>query len=283
VLGLCNLPGESLDPAAEPAQNLLGDVCVWPKPGCCSRESFTGERPQTLARLVGSGNEEGAQLVERCRARLHRASTLEQEQAQVLAPAATARKAEPVASEQPWRGQSRVDQVALSSPALPPLWTLALPHRHPSTLKEVGKPSPIAAGALNRERGQTQLQGPAEQGSIPRIRRLDLAAIKLGTDPIKSDRDMHVLVRVNPDCHCALHHLASSPSNMVDRPGQGCVGQGRRLRSGHRPVERNGGGRQVHFKASRSRQLGCESSRRRLALSAANRTETATDDPTQLG
>ena len=36
--------------------------------------------------------------------------------------------------------------------------------------------------------------------------------------------------------------------DLVNRPGQGCVGQGRKLLSGHRPVERSGGGRQVDAK-----------------------------------
>jgi hypothetical protein len=52
-------------------------------------------------------------------------------------------------------------------------------------------------------------------------------------------------------------------------------GKGRTLLSGHRPVERSGGGRQVGFKAPKIRQHACGSSRRRLALSAAHRTATA--------
>ena len=60
-------------------------------------ESLPRERSQTLAQLVGSGDQERAQLVEGGVARLHRAATLEQEQAQVLAPAATAGKAQTLA------------------------------------------------------------------------------------------------------------------------------------------------------------------------------------------
>src|SRR5262249_33881948 len=60
-------------------------------------------------------------------------------------------------------------------------------------------------------------------------------------------------------------------------------GKGRTLLSGHRPVERNGGGRQVGFKARTVRQHGCGSSRRHLALSAVNRTDGPARDATQRG
>src|SRR5438034_1283251 len=84
------------------------------------------------------------------------------ETAQLLAPAATARKAEPVACEQPSRSQSRVDQVTLTSPPLLATRPLALPNRDSSTLEEADEPGPIAAGTLDRERGQAEPHRPGK-------------------------------------------------------------------------------------------------------------------------
>jgi hypothetical protein len=108
-------------------------------------ESRARERPKTIAHLIGSGDEQRAQLVESGGARLHGASTLEQEQAQVLAPAASTRNAEPLAGEQPSRSQSRVDQVALATAPLLTPRPLTLVHNEASTLQEAHQPSPWGA------------------------------------------------------------------------------------------------------------------------------------------
>src|SRR5262249_7203185 len=73
---------------------------------------------------------------------------------------------------------------------------------------------------------------------LPDPRRLELAAVQLDTDPIQSDRDVNVLVSVNADCHRPLHDLASSPSTWSTGPDRAVSSKGRRLLSGHRPVER---------------------------------------------
>ena len=89
-----------------------------PQPSGRAGESLPGERSQTLAQLIGSGDQERAQLVEGGVARLHGAAALEQEQAQVLAPTTAAGKAQALAAEQPPRSQSGVDQIALATPPL---------------------------------------------------------------------------------------------------------------------------------------------------------------------
>src|SRR5207248_1800833 len=122
---------------------------------------------------------------------------------------------------------------------------LALPDRNAGTREETDKPGPVAAATFDGEDGHAELQRPAEQRAVPGLARLDLAAVELGAEPINSDRDIDVLVRVDPDCHRPLHHLASSPR--CGRPAWTglCRAKGRRLLSGHRPVERSDGGRQV--------------------------------------
>ena len=59
-------------------------------------------------------------------------------------------------------------------------------------------------------------------------------------------------MRVDADCHRPLHHLASSSSRWSTGLDRAVSGKGRTLLSGHRPVERSGGGRQVGFKARTS-------------------------------
>jgi hypothetical protein len=68
--------------------------------------------------MIGSSDHERAQLVERGGARLHGATALEQEQAQVLTSTTPAGNTQALACQQPPRGQSRVDQIALPTPAL---------------------------------------------------------------------------------------------------------------------------------------------------------------------
>src|SRR6266511_366882 len=122
------------------------------------------------------------------RTTLDGASTLEQEQAQLFASTATARKAEPVAAQQPSRGQRRVDHVALAAAALLAPWPLALPDRDASQLEEADEPSPVAAAALDGEGGHAELQRPGEQSAIAGLGCCDLAAAELRAEPIESNR-----------------------------------------------------------------------------------------------
>src|SRR6266498_3262651 len=88
---------------------------------------------------------------------------------------------------------------------------------------------------------------------------------------------MDVLVRVDADCHRPLHHLASLPS--CGRPAWTgpCRAKGTQA-SIRSPASRAKRRRETGPKEGRAetRQLVCGSSRRRLALSAAHRTTTAT-------
>src|SRR6266508_1208271 len=72
-------------------------------------ESLAGEAAKARAHVIRRGHDQRAQLVEGGGARADRTPTFEQKNAQVVALlAATARKAEPIASQQPSRGQRRV-------------------------------------------------------------------------------------------------------------------------------------------------------------------------------
>jgi hypothetical protein len=149
-------------PAAEPVQDRGADVGTWAEPRRRPREPLAAELAKALTQRLGSGNDERAQLVEGGRARLDGASTLEQEQAQLFTPSAAARKAEPVAGQQPSRGQRRVDQIALAAAALPATGPLALPDCDARQLEEADQPRPVAAAALDGEGGQAELQRPGE-------------------------------------------------------------------------------------------------------------------------
>jgi hypothetical protein len=78
---------------------------------------------------------------------------------------------------------------------------LALPDRDVSALQKADEPRPVAAAAFDNEGWQAELQRPGERRAIPTLARLDLAALELRAEPIESDRDMDVLVRVDADCH----------------------------------------------------------------------------------
>jgi hypothetical protein len=100
ALSFCELPRESLDAPAEPPQNAVPDLGVGPQPSRRAGESLPGERSQTRTRVIGRSHHQSAQLIEGGVARLHRATTLEQEQAQVLAPTTAAGNAQAFAAEQ---------------------------------------------------------------------------------------------------------------------------------------------------------------------------------------
>jgi hypothetical protein len=100
-------------------EDSASDLGTGPRPSRRLGEPLAGERPSRGAHLLGSGHDERAQLIESGGTRPDRASALEQEQAQVLAPAASAREREPRASEQAPRGRDRIDRVVLAPPALP--------------------------------------------------------------------------------------------------------------------------------------------------------------------
>jgi len=188
------------------------DLAAGPKPSRCAREELPGERAETLAHVIGSGDKGRAQLVEGGVARLHRAAALEQEQAQVLAPTTTAGKAQPLAAEQPPRSQTGVDQIALPTPPLLAPRTLTLKDADLGTREEANKPCAVTARTLDREGGQPELLGLGKQAPVARSRRRDLPTVELGTEHVERDRNVDVLVRVDADRHCPLHHLASFSS-----------------------------------------------------------------------
>jgi hypothetical protein len=80
-------------------------------------------------------------------------------------------------------------------------------------------------------------------------------AAEIAARPVQSNHDIAVAVRLDPDSHRPSHHLP--PSRATPRtgwPGHGCVGQGRKLLSGHTASRRSGGGRQVQGKPPRQLQ-----------------------------
>src|SRR4029077_11037072 len=249
ALSLCELPRESLDAPAEPRHTPVLILGFGRQPSRRAGESLPGERSQTRTRVIGRSHHQSAQLVEGGVARLHRAATLEQEQAQILTPATAAGNAQAFAAEQPPRRQSRIDQIALATPALLPARALTLVHADASTLEEANEPCAVTACALDGEGGHPQLVRPRKQAPVARGRRRDLEAVELGTKRVKRDRDVDLLVRVNADRHRPLHDLASFSSRWSTGLDRAVSGKGRTLLSGHRPVERSGGGRQVGFKA----------------------------------
>ena len=249
ALDLGHLRGEAFDATAEPAQDSDRDLRAWPQPSRRAGKSLAGELPKPLADVLGRGHNQRAQLVQGGGARPDGTAPLEQKQAQVLAPSATTRDAQPFAGKQPPPSQGRVDQVTLAAAPLPTARPLALPDSDTRALEETDEPRPVAAGALDREGGHAELERPGKQRAVARFRRFDLTAVELGAKPVERNRDMHVLVGVDPDCDRPLHDLASLPSKWSTGLDRAVSSKGRRLLSGHRPVERSGGGRQVGFKA----------------------------------
>ena len=79
TLGLCHLLRESLDALSEPTQDAVQDIRARPQPSRRLGESLPGERSETRAQMIGSSDQERAQLVEGGGARLHGAAALEQE------------------------------------------------------------------------------------------------------------------------------------------------------------------------------------------------------------
>jgi hypothetical protein len=97
-LGLGHLLRESRDALPEPAQHAAHGTWTRPQPSSRLGESLPGQPSQALAHLIGGADEDRAQLVECGGARLHGAATLEQEQAQILAPTTPAGQAQALAS-----------------------------------------------------------------------------------------------------------------------------------------------------------------------------------------
>jgi hypothetical protein len=146
ALSLGYLVCESHGALAEPTQDTSRDLRARAEPGRRLGEPVPRERSQAGAQMVGSGDQERAQLVEGGGARLHGAAAFEQEQAQVLAPTTTAGKAQTLTAEQPARGQSSVDQITLPTPALLAARALALVHAEASSLEEANVAGPVAPG-----------------------------------------------------------------------------------------------------------------------------------------
>jgi hypothetical protein len=93
-----------------------------------------------------------------------------------------------------------------------------------------------------------------------------------------------LLVRVDTDCHRPLHDLASYSSRWSTGLDRAVSGKGRTLLSGHRPVERSGGGRQVRIqgkKESASLVMGHPVAAPHSQPPVGQRRPT--DDATQLG
>jgi hypothetical protein len=210
---------------------------VWSQPSRRPGKSLPRKCVKTLAHVLGGGDEDSAQLVEGGGARLHGAAAFEQEQAQVLAPAASTGKTQALASEQAARSEGRVDEIALPSLALLAARALALVHADACLLQEANEPCPVTARALDREGRQTELLRPAEQEAVSDRRGRDLQAVELDAEHVQSNRDVHLLVRVDADCHRPLHDLASFSSRWSTGPDRAVSGKRRRLLSGHRPAE----------------------------------------------
>src|SRR5882724_3989242 len=233
------------------------------QPGAAQRAE---PHPQTLRRR----DEHGLELVERRRPGLDEPAPLEQEQPQILAPAAPARPGEALAGDQPPRRQGGVDQIALAAPALASPWPFAFEDRGAACLQEPGQAGPVAAAALDREGRTPQPFCPLEQTRVAASAGRKLAGIELPAEPIAGDRDVRLLVRVDSDCHRPSHRLASLSSNN-DWPWTGLC-RARTQASIRSPASHaDGGGRQVPRKAFR--QLCRGSSRRRphFPLSAGRR------------
>jgi hypothetical protein len=236
-------------------------------------EPLLGQASQSPAQIIGRRNQYRVELVERGRASSRRTAPLGQEDAKLLALATAARHAQALAGDDPACRQRGVDQIILAATPLTPPRPLTLMHHRAAILEEARQASAIAAAALDAERGFAKPTGPRPQPLVAGTRRSHGHRVHLPTEPIQRHRDVPLLVRVHANCHRPPGHVAS-PHRLGDRPGQGCVGQTRKLLSGHRPVEPRDGGRLVHFKASlNGRQLDCGSSRRRVALSATPRTD----------
>src|SRR5688572_2855432 len=189
-LGLGHLLRQSLDALAEPPEHAVSDIWTRPQPSRGSGESLPGEPSQALADVIGGGDEERAQLVEGGGARLHGAATLEQEQTQILAPTTPAGSAQALAAEEPARGQSRVDQIALPTAALLAPRALALVHADAGSLEEAHEPGAVTARALDGEGGHAELLCPGEQAAIAGRSRWDLPAVELGATRVEGDGDV---------------------------------------------------------------------------------------------
>jgi hypothetical protein len=152
---------------------------------------------------------------------------------------------------------------------------LALVDRDVSSLEETNESRPITAPALDRERRHAELLSPTEQAAVAGKCCGDLLAVELGAESVESDRNVDLLVCVDADCHRPLHD--QPPSRRGGRPAWTglCRAKDARFYQVTGQPKRSGGGRQVADPRQDLRQHGCGSSCRRLALSAAHRTETA--------
>src|SRR5262245_34153581 len=183
-----------------------------PQSSSSAGESVAGERSQTRADRIGSGDKNRAELIQGRVPGLHRATALKQQQSQLLAATGAPGKAQPFTAQQSAGSKRRVDQIALPSPPLPSTWTLTLKDLDARTDQEASQPGPIAPRALDREHGRPELARPREQAPITLRRRRDLAAVELSAERVQRDGDVHLLVRVDTDRHRPLHDLTSGSS-----------------------------------------------------------------------
>src|SRR4029450_2112309 len=236
-LGLGQLLRQSPDALAEPPQHAVRNICTRPQPSGRLGESLPGEPSQTFAHVIGSGDQERAQLVEGGLARPHSSAPLDQAHAQVLAPPSAAGEAQVLAAEEPARGRSGVNELVLSASALLAARALALVHRDAGSLEETNESRAVPASALDGEGGYAKLLRPGEQPAVAGEGGRDLPAVEPCTERIHGDGDVDLLVRVHADCHRPLHDLASFSSRGSPGLDRAVSGKGRRLLSGHRPAE----------------------------------------------
>ena len=254
-LELGELGRERADPARQTLEDTdqhgcfrLARACPQSREG--SDELVAGECGQALTQRRRRRHERRLQLVERCRARRHGASPLEQQQAQILAPAATTRPPQTRTGDEATGGQESVDQIALAVPALASRRPLALVDGRARRLQEAHQPGAVAACALNGEGGHTELLRPLPKREVARRARLDLPRVELRAERVAGDSDVPVLVGVDTDCHRPTHHLASFAVTGSTGLGQGCVGQRTQASMRSPASRREHGGRQVPDKAT---------------------------------
>ena len=131
----------------------------------------------------------------------------------------------PFAAQQPSRGQRRVDHVALAAAALLATRPLALPDARRLHARENGRVRPRSCRAFDSERGHAELLRPGEQTRDTRLASSRPRGCRAGR---RTDRERP---RHERPCACRRRLPPSTPSpsllavDVVDRPGQGCVGQ----------------------------------------------------------
>ena len=119
------------------------------------------------------------------------------------------RPGKPLPREQTAGSKGRVDQVALALAAVAAARPLTLEHLATSRDKERGQDGAVTACALDREARHAQIGRPLPQPRITTRVRCDREAVEIPTQPVERDSDMQVAMRIDTDCHHAVHRLTS--------------------------------------------------------------------------